>query len=144
MIGQPDNLVDPPEGRRDTMEGPADASDPAQAVTDAVASAPPVADVAPIVVVPPVPPRPCRITFHGFTASEPPRVEVRAWLARLGALTAPMTGGEVAIEALDQGRQERRYRVRMELVLPAGSVLVGSDLETRQPDPTIAVPDVSQ
>ena len=56
----------------------------------------------------------------------------------------------------------------MELVLPAGSVLVGSDhptnlphedvyvairnafraarreLETRQPDPTIAVPDVSQ
>jgi hypothetical protein len=133
MIGQPDNLVDPPEGRRDTMEGPADSSDPAPVVTDAVASPPPVADVAP------VPPRPCRITFHGFAPSEPPRIEVRAWLARLGALTAPMTGGEVAIEALEQGRKERRYRVRMELVMPAGAVLVGSDHPANLPHEDVYV-----
>jgi len=144
------------------MEGPADSSDPAQVVTDAVVASPP-----PDAAVPPVPPRPCRITFHGFVPSEPPRVEVRAWLARLGALTAPMTGGEVAIEAVDQGRKERRYRVRMELVMPAGAVLVGSDhpanlphedvyvairnafraarreLEMRLPDPTAAVPEVA-
>ena len=144
------------------MEGPADSSDPSPDATDVVASPPPVADA------PPVPPRPCRITFHGFAPSEPPRIEVRAWLARLGALTAPMTGGEVAIEVLEQGRKERRYRVRMELVMPAGPVLVGSDhpanlphedvyvairnafraarreLETRVPDPTIAVPEVAQ
>jgi hypothetical protein len=145
------------------MEGPADSSDPAQVVTDAIVASPP-----PDAAVPPVvPPRPCRITFHGFVPSEPPRIEVRAWLARLGALTAPMTGGEVAIEAVDQGRKERRYRVRMELVMPAGAVLVGSDhpanlphedvyvairnafraarreLELRQPEPTIPVPEAA-
>src|SRR6478609_2412084 len=115
------------------MDGPADSSDPAQVVTDAVASPPPAADV------PPVPPRPCRITFHGFAPSEPPRIEVRAWLARLGALTAPMTGGEVAIEAVDQGRKERRYRVRMELVMPAGAVLVGSDHPANLPHEDVYV-----
>jgi hypothetical protein len=144
------------------MEGPADAIDQARVATDALESPPPVADV------PVVPPRPCRITFHGVAPSEPPRIEVRAWLARLGALTAPMTGGEVAIEAVDQGRKERRYRVRMELVMPAGTVLVGSDhpanlphedvyvairnafraarreLELRPADETVAVPGASQ
>jgi hypothetical protein len=103
------------------MEIPADAIDGARAATDAVESPPPPPDE------PAIAPRPCRITFHGFAASEPPRIEVRAWLSRLGALTAPMTGGEVAIEALDQGRKERQYRVRMELQMPRGPVIVGSD-----------------
>ncbi|MFL5305808.1 MAG: HPF/RaiA family ribosome-associated protein [Polyangia bacterium] len=75
----------------------------------------------------PAAPPPCRITFHGCAASEPPRVEVRAWLARLGALTGPMLGGDVAIEAVDEARKERCYRVRIQLQMPAGPVLVGSD-----------------
>jgi hypothetical protein len=102
------------------MDSPADSIDHAQAATDALGSPRPDVSVAPI------PQRPCRILFEGFPASEPPRTEVRAWLVRLGALTAPMLGGEVAIEAVDQGRKETRYRVRMELVMPAGPVIVGS------------------
>ena len=72
-------------------------------------------------------PRPCQITFGGMTATEAPRVEVRAWLERLGALTATMTGGRVLIDVLDQGRSERRYQVRMELSMPRGVVVVGLD-----------------
>jgi hypothetical protein len=85
-------------------------------------------------------PNSCRIIFEGFPASEPPRIEVQAWLARLEALTAPsMIGGEVAIEALAQGRKERRYRVRMELVMPAGPVIVGSDHPTNLPHEDVFV-----
>ena len=122
------------------MAGPADSSDRGSSCDrrsrsgDAIGAPPPAAKRSP-----PVPLRPCRITFQGFVASEPPRVEVRAWLARLGALTAPMTGGEVAIEAVDQGRKERRYRVRMELVMPAGSVLVGSDHPANLPHEDVFV-----
>ena len=74
-----------------------------------------------------MPPAPCQITFAGMDASEPPRVEVRAWLERLGALTAPMTAGHVVIEAIDRDRKDRHYRVRMELTMPAGPVVVGPD-----------------
>jgi hypothetical protein len=91
-----------------------------------VQAAPPPVQAAP----PPVqaaPPRPCHIVFEGLVASEPPRTEIRAWLERLGALTAPMTGGEVAISAVDQGRKERQYRVRLKLAMPAGAVIVGPD-----------------
>jgi ribosome-associated translation inhibitor RaiA len=72
-------------------------------------------------------PPPCHITFGGMTATEAPRVEVRAWLERLGALTATMIGGRVLIDVLDQGRRERRYQVRMELSMPRGVVVVGFD-----------------
>jgi hypothetical protein len=109
------------------MESLADSIDGALVATDAVEPPRPGADD------PSITARPCRITFHGFVPSEPPRIEVRAWLARLGGLTAPMTGGEVAIEALDQGRKERRYRVRIELLMPAGPVLVGSDHPDNSP-----------
>ena len=64
---------------------------------------------------------------------------MRAWLARLGTLTAPMTGGEVAIEALDEGRKERRYRVRMELVMPDGPVVVGADHPANRPHEDVYV-----
>jgi hypothetical protein len=69
----------------------------------------------------------CQITFVGTTASEPPRAEVHAWLAKLGLLTAPMTEGRVVIEAVDQDHKERRYRVRMDLTMPHGVVTVGHD-----------------
>jgi ribosome-associated translation inhibitor RaiA len=60
--------------------------------------------------------------------SEASRVEVRAWLERLGALTIPMTGGQVVIEAIDEGRREdRRYHVRMELMMPGGLVVIGPE-----------------
>jgi hypothetical protein len=76
----------------------------------------------------PVAPRPnCQITFVGTTASEAPRAEVHAWLAKLGLLTAPMTEGRVVIEAVDQDHKERRYRVRMDLTMPHGIVTVGHD-----------------
>jgi ribosome-associated translation inhibitor RaiA len=71
--------------------------------------------------------RPCRITFTGLAASEAPKIEVRAWLDRLGALTAPMTGGNVVIEAVDDNRKQLRYRVQMELTMPAGVVTVALD-----------------
>jgi hypothetical protein len=122
--GQSDNLVDPAQsrqGRQDTMEGPADAINGARGAAEVLDPSRPVVDDAT------TPARPCRITFHGFPPSEPPRIEVRAWLSRLGALTAPMLGGEVAIEAVDEGRKERRYLVRMELLMPAGPVIVGAD-----------------
>jgi ribosome-associated translation inhibitor RaiA len=69
----------------------------------------------------------CQIAFVGTTASEAPRAEVHAWLAKLGQLTAPMTEGRVVIEAVDQDRKERRYRVRMDLTMPHGTVTVGHD-----------------
>ncbi len=123
------------------MEGPADSIDHTRLTPDALGAPPPAPIPAPTPVasVTPIPPRPCRIVFHGFPASEPPQTEVRAWLARLGALTAPMLGGEVSIEAVDQSRKERRYRVRMELVMPAGPVLVGSDHPTNLPHEDIFV-----
>ena len=75
-----------------------------------------------------VAPRPnCHIAFVGTTASEPPRAEVYAWLAKLGPLTAPMTEGRVVIETVDQDHKERRYRVRMDLTMPHGVVTVGHD-----------------
>jgi hypothetical protein len=118
------------------MEGPADPIDHARDATDALASPMPVAaSPLPIAVakVPPIPHRPCRITFQGFAGSEPLRIEVQAWLGQLGALTAPMTGGEVTIEAVDQGRKERCYRVRMDLVMPAGHLIVGADHPANPP-----------
>jgi hypothetical protein len=87
----------------------------------------------------PIPPRPCQIIFEGIPASEPARVEVRAWLARLGALTAPMIRGEVAIGAVNQGRKEPRYRVRMELVMPAGPVRVGPEHPANLPHEDVYV-----
>ncbi len=127
------------------MESPIDPIDrpraPDSVATDALAAPRPVANIAVQVPVP-IPvilPRPCRIIFEGFPASEPPQAEVRAWLSRLGALTAPMLGGEVAIEALDQGRKERRYRVRMELVMPAGPVIVGADHPANLPHEDVYV-----
>jgi hypothetical protein len=115
------------------MENPTDSIDDARAATLALDSPRSGASVGPI------PPRPCQIIFEGFPASEPPRVEVRAWLARLGALTAPMIRGEVAIEAVNQGRTEPRYRVRMELVMPAGPVRVGLDHPANLPHEDVYV-----
>jgi len=84
-------------------------------------------------------PRPCHITFGGMTPTEALRVEVRAWLERLGALTATMTGGRVLIDVLDQGRSERRYQVRMELAMPSGAVVVGLDHPSNRPHEDIYV-----
>lgn len=115
------------------MEDPTDSIDDARAETLALDAPRSGASVVPI------PPRPCQIIFEGFPASEPPRAEVRAWLARLGALTAPMISGEVAIEVVNQGRTEPRYRVRMELVMPAGPVRVGLDHPANLPHEDVYV-----
>lgn len=71
----------------------------------------------------PLPPS-CRITFVGMDPVEAARLEVRAWLPRLGPLTAPMTAGQVMIEAVEEHRKQRLYRVRMELTMPGGPVIV--------------------
>ena len=90
--------------------------------------APPAAEIAiPTPARPVVPRANCQIAFVGTTASEPPRAEVHAWLAKLGLLTASMTEGRVVIEAVDQDHKERRYRVRMDLTMPHGVVSVGHD-----------------
>ena len=57
-------------------------------------------------------------------------MEVRAWMARLGVLTSQATKADVFIEASDEHRQhrlERLYRVRMELTMPDGVVVVAFD-----------------
>jgi len=90
-----------------------------------VSLAAPATPAAPIVVV--RPPRPCRIDFEGFSGTEAVKVEVRAWIDRLGDLTAPMTSAEVAIEAVHEPRKDRMYRVRMRLAMRAGVVVVAPD-----------------
>lgn len=69
----------------------------------------------------------CQIAFVGTAASEPARVEIHAWLAKLGLSTPPMSEGRVVIEAVDQDHKERRYRVRMDLTMPHGVITVGHD-----------------
>ena len=81
----------------------------------------------PAVVIVSVPPRACQITCVAVDVTDGPKAEVRAWLEKLGALTAPMTAGRVFIEGVDQGRKPRQYHVRMELTLPDGVVVVGPD-----------------
>jgi hypothetical protein len=105
-----------------------------------------VAPAAPATVVAPapmarvvVPRRPCQITFGGMVASEPPRVEVHAWLEKLDALTASMTDGQVLIEAVDRGRHERQYRVRMSLTLSTGVVVVDYDHPNNAPHEDVFV-----
>ena len=84
-----------------------------------------IAPAAPIVVK--LRPAPCRIDFEGCTGTEAARVEVRAWLDRLGDLTTPMTGAEVVIESIFEPRKERLYRVRMRLTMRAAVVAVAPD-----------------
>ena len=79
----------------------------------------------PVVVV--RPPRPCRIDFEGFSGTEAVKVEVRAWLDRLGELTAALTNAEVAIEATQEPRKDRLFRVRMRLSMRAGVVVIPPD-----------------
>ena len=69
----------------------------------------------------------CQITFVGMDAAEAAKVEVRAWLPRLGTLTDQVTAGHVFVEAIDENRKERRYRVRMELTMREGMVVVTHD-----------------
>jgi|HubBroStandDraft_2_1064218.scaffolds.fasta_scaffold17474_2 hypothetical protein len=111
---------------------------PVAAPTVPVAAA--AAPVVPVVPVAPVAAAcPCQITFSGMLASEAPKVEVRAWLQRLGALTAPMTGGRVLIEAIDQDRKERQYQVRLEISMPGEVVVVGPDHPSNGPHEDVYV-----
>jgi ribosome-associated translation inhibitor RaiA len=140
MIGQLDDAAPPAlpsAGSTLGAEPLATGSTPEAAV---IPSLPIVAPVAAVPVAPapatlpavaPVPARfihPCHITFKGMDPSEAGRIEVRAWLDRLGPLTTPMIAGQVVIEAIDEGRRDdRRYHVRMELTMPEGVVTVGPD-----------------
>ena len=72
-------------------------------------------------------------------ASEPPRAEVHAWLERLGALTAPMTAGKVLIDVVDRGRKPQHYRVRMDLTMPMGVVVVDYDHPNNGPHEDVFV-----
>jgi|GEM_PF-991173 len=117
-IGQPSDLVDP-------------------ALEDALE---PVETIEELPVIRPKPPHPCQITFKGMDPSEAARVEVRAWLDRLGVLTTPMIGGQVVIESVDEGRREdRRYHVRMELTMPEGVVVVGPEHPSNGPHEDVYV-----
>jgi hypothetical protein len=91
------------------------------------------------VAAPVAAPCPCQITFSGMLASEAPKVEVRAWLQRLGPLTAAMTGGRVLIEAIDQDHKERQYRVRLEISMPGEVVVVGPDHPSNGPHEDVYV-----
>ena len=99
----------------------------------------PAAAAAPALVARVVARRACQVAFGGMPASEPARVEVYAWLERLGALTAPMTAGQVLIEAVDRGHKEPHYRVRMDLTLPTGVVAVDYDHPSNRPHEDVYV-----
>jgi hypothetical protein len=136
MIGQLDDAAQPalpPAASPLGAEPLAVGSQPDAAVIPGlpIAAAPFTPAVAIVPALAPVPPRfihPCHITFKGMDPSEAGRVEVRAWLDRLGPLTRTMIAGQVVIEAVDEGRRDdRRYHVRMELTMPEGVVTVGPD-----------------
>jgi hypothetical protein len=101
--------------------------------------APPVPVAGPPLVARVVARRACQIAFSGMVATELARVEVHAWLERLGELTAPMTHGQVLIEAVDRGRKECHYRVRMDLTMPAGVVIVDYDHPSNRPHEDVYV-----
>ena len=115
------------------MQNPPDNDQAGRALAPPVAVLPstPAAHVAPR--------RACQITFGGMLASEPTRLEVHAWLDRLHTLTASMTGGQVLIEAVDRGRKERHYRVRMSLTLTTGVVIVDYDHPSNVPHEDVFV-----
>ncbi len=102
-------------------------------------SGPPIAVLAPVLAARVVPRIACQISFNGMLASEPPRAEVRAWLEKLGALTSSMTAGQVLIEAVDRGRKEQHYRVRMDLTLPTSVVVVDYDHPSNGPHEDVYV-----
>jgi hypothetical protein len=91
----------------------------------------PVVPLAPLARV--VAPRVCQVAFAGVPASEQARAEVHAWVERLGDLTSSMTTGRVLIEAVERGRKERVYRVRMDLTMPTGMVVVDHDHPNNRP-----------
>jgi hypothetical protein len=124
------------EGGEGTVSNPNETDDPS-ASSDALA--PPVAVVALPLQARVVARRACQVAFAGMLASEPARVEVHAWLERLGELTAPMTAGQVFIEAVDRRRQEREYRVRMDLTMPTGVVVVDYDHPNNRPHEDVYV-----
>jgi hypothetical protein len=101
--------------------------------------APPIPVVGSPLVARVVARRTCQVAFSGMLATELARVEVHAWLERLGALTAPMTAGQVLIEAVDRGRKECHYRVRMDLTMPAGVVIVDHDHPSNRPHEDVYV-----
>ena len=110
------------------------------------APVPPVPVTAPSPVARVVAPRICRITFAGLLASEQARVEVNAWrlevhawIDRLGELTSTLTAGHVIIEAVDRGNKGRDYRVRMDLTLPTGVVAVEHDHPNNRPHEDVYV-----
>jgi hypothetical protein len=111
---------------------------PSNGLAPAVAVLEP-AVLAPAAVERAAPRRPCQVNFGGMPASEPPRVEVYAWLEKLGSLTAAMTGGQVLIEAVDRGRKDRHYRVRMDLTMPTGTVVVAYDHPSNGPHEDVIV-----
>ncbi len=101
--------------------------------------APPASVVAQPLVARVVARRVCQVTFSGMPANEQARVEVHAWVERLGELTRPMTAGQVLIEAFARGRKERHHRVRMELTMPTGVVAVDHDDPNNRPHEDVYV-----
>ena len=113
-----------------------DVSDPPPS-SEGLAS--PAAAIAPALVARVVARRACQVAFAGMPASEPVRVEVHAWLERLGELTAPMTAGRVLIETVERGHKEMHYRVRMDLTMPTGVVVVDYDHPSNRPHEDVYV-----
>jgi len=98
---------------------------------------------APVIALPPlarvVGPRVCQVAFAGMPASEQARAEVHAWVERLGDLTSSMITGQVLIEAVERGRKERVYRVRMDFTMPTGVVVVDHDHPNNRPHEDVYV-----
>jgi hypothetical protein len=143
MIGQPSDLVVPAlEDTKETMEE-LPATHPPAISAPAIPEPGLPTPAIPAPAIPAIaakPPHPCQIVFKGMDPTEAARIEVRAWLDRLGSLTAPMIGGQVVIEAIDEGRREdRRYHVRMDLTMPEGVVSVGPEHPSNGPHEDVYV-----
>jgi hypothetical protein len=70
------------------------------------------------------------ITFRGIHASETLEADIRKRLAKLERLCARMTSARVWVEIVGRHhRRGNRVRVRVELLVPGGEVVVRHDLQ---------------
>ena len=84
-----------------------------------------------------------QVIFSGTEGSEPVRVEVRAWLAKLAPLIegASATGGHVLIEAAYQHRHGAgwRYQATLDLTTSTGVTAISAQTTGNNPSDDIYV-----
>ena len=83
-----------------------------------------------------------KITFHGLNRSERLEDWIRSWAAKLESVYQRISRCDVAVEA-PHARQGPQYRVRIDLTVPSGEIVVSRDPGPNEAhtDPYVAVRD---